>query len=137
MQQRARILFVDDEPDVLDGLQRSLRRERPKWDMHFANSGAMTLDLLRVQPADIVVSDLRMPGMDGAVLLGHIKREFPRTMRIVLSGYADSELFERAWPLAHLMLTKPCEHHALRAAIARMVGDETPAPAPAPRAVAR
>jgi DNA-binding NtrC family response regulator len=130
MQPKPRILFVDDEVDVLDALGRSMRRERPVWDMMFVSSGAQALEVLSLRPSDLVVSDLRMPGMDGAVLLEHIKRDFPKTTRVVLSGYADSDLFERAWPLAHLMLTKPCEHHKLREAIARMIGESSPAPGP-------
>lgn len=116
---RVKVLFVDDEVEILEGLRRVFRREG--WDMVFATSGQGALDELRRQKFDVVVSDLRMPGMDGAALLGQIKVEFPRVLRIVLSGYADSELFERAWPISHLMLTKPCEHSALRHAISRMV----------------
>lgn len=115
---RVRVLFVDDEVEILEGLRRIFRREG--WDMVFATSGTGALEELRRQKFDVVVSDLRMPGMDGAVLLARIKAEFPKTVRIVLSGYADSELFERAWPISHLMLTKPCEHSALRHAINRM-----------------
>jgi len=115
---RVRVLFVDDEVEILEGLRRIFRRE--SWDMVFATSGAGALEELRRQKFDVVVSDLRMPRMDGAALLGQIKAEFPKTVRIVLSGYADSELFARAWPISHLMLTKPCEHNALRHAINRM-----------------
>jgi YesN/AraC family two-component response regulator len=121
MASTARILFVDDEPDVLSAFRRIFHRERPVWEMVFASSGEAALEEMRRSPADVVVSDLRMPSMDGADLMQVLRREFPKTMRIVLSGYADSELFERAWPMAHLMLTKPCEHKQLRDAIARMV----------------
>jgi CheY-like chemotaxis protein len=123
MSTRPRILFVDDEPDVVEALQRALRRERLVWDMVFVTSAADALAELRRQHVDLVVSDLRMPVMDGAQLLVEVKREFPKTMRCVLSGYADSELFERAWPIAHVMLTKPCEHHVLRGTITRLLGD--------------
>jgi YesN/AraC family two-component response regulator len=122
--ERPRILFVDDEVAVLSGIQLALRRERPQWDMVFADSGAQALALLRQQSFDIVISDLRMPGMDGAALLAAVKTEFPKAVRIVLSGYADSSLFERAWPLSHLMLTKPCEAGALRDAIRRMLPEK-------------
>ena len=116
-------MFVDDELDVVEALQRALRRERPLWDMVFMTSAPEALDEMRRQQCDLVISDLRMPVMDGAQFLFEVKREFPKTMRCVLSGYADSELFERAWPIAHVMLTKPCEHHVLRGTITRLIGD--------------
>jgi CheY-like chemotaxis protein len=117
----ARILFVDDEPEMLAAFERLFRRERPGWEMIFCGSGEAALAELRRAPVDVVVSDLRMPVMDGATLMAAIRAEFPRTKRIVLSGYADSELFERAWPISHLMLTKPCEHKSLRDAIVGML----------------
>lgn len=124
MDQRPRILFVDDEPDILTAMQRLFRRDRPMWDMVFASSGAAAMEALRGAAFAVIVSDLRMPGMDGAELLGAVRSLFPETLRIVLSGYADSELFARAWPLSHLMLSKPCEHHKLRDAIAQMVTED-------------
>ena len=60
-----RILFVDDEPKVLEGIQRMLRPMRHEWDMVFAQSGQEALSILAEQPADVVVSDMRMPRMDG------------------------------------------------------------------------
>jgi DNA-binding NtrC family response regulator len=121
---RPRLLFVDDELDVVEALSRSLRRERPLWDMTFVTSAADALTELHRTPVALVVTDLRMPHMNGAELLTALKREFPKTMRCVLSGYADSELFDRALPIAHVMLTKPCEHTMLRSTIARLLGEQ-------------
>lgn len=60
-----RILFVDDERNVLDGLRRMLRNMRKEWDMAFCQGGEEALDALGGEPFDVVVSDMRMPGMDG------------------------------------------------------------------------
>ncbi len=75
-----RVLFVDDEPRVLAALQRMLQGRRPGWALRFAGGGAQALDLLADQPVDVVVSDLRMPGMDGAELLAAV-REGPGDTR--------------------------------------------------------
>ena len=64
-----RILFVDDEANVLDGLQNLLRKQRHHWDMVFAIDGQTALTELEKAPFDVIVSDMRMPGMDGATLL--------------------------------------------------------------------
>ncbi|MCF6243145.1 MAG: response regulator, partial [Bacteroidales bacterium] len=69
---KKRILFVDDEPNILQGLKRTLRQQRKQWDMVFTESGQQALELLAEQPYDAVVSDMRMPGMDGAQLLGEV-----------------------------------------------------------------
>jgi CheY-like chemotaxis protein len=118
---RVRVLFVDDEPDVLKALERIFRRERAHWDVRFACSGTAALEELRREGVDVVVSDLRMPVMDGAAFLAAVRSEFPKTIRIVLSGFADAQLLERAWPSSHMMLTKPCEHRSIRDAIVRLV----------------
>ena len=120
-EQRIRVLFVDDEPEILEALERIFRRERGHWDLRFAQSGSDALEELRREGVDVVVSDLRMPVMDGATFLAAVRAEFPKTIRIVLSESSDSQLFERAWPSSHMMLTKSCEHRSLRDAIARLV----------------
>jgi CheY-like chemotaxis protein len=61
-----RVLFVDDEPNILEGLRRMLRPLRQEWDMEFVNGGAEALEVLARAPVDVLVSDMRMPGMDGA-----------------------------------------------------------------------
>ena len=86
---KRRILFVDDEAKVLDGLRNLLRRQRHEWDMLFALSGAAALEELAKAPVDVIVSDMRMPGMDGAELLTRVRTLYPQTARIVLSGHAE------------------------------------------------
>ncbi len=114
-----RILFVDDEQHVLDGLKNILRRERKKWDMVFALGGKAALGELERGAFDVVVSDMRMPGMDGAALLGVVRQNFPSTARIVLSGYAEQAAMLRALPVAQQFLSKPCEPDLLRTVIDR------------------
>lgn len=114
-----RILFVDDEPNVLEGLQRTLRSQRHEWEMAFAPGGEAALAMLAAAPFDVVVSDMRMPGMDGAALLEIVRQQYPSMLRIVLSGYTEMEASLRAVPVAHQFLLKPCEPNTLRAAIDR------------------
>jgi HD-like signal output (HDOD) protein/ActR/RegA family two-component response regulator len=116
---RKRVLFVDDEPAILAGLQNLLYKDRRRWEMVFANGGEAALAHLRVRPFDVVVSDMRMPGMDGAVLLNLVKDEFPATARIMLSGHAEREAIVRALPALHQLLSKPCDAETLRRAIER------------------
>ena len=63
------IFFVDDEPNILSGLKRMFRSLRQEKDLYFAESGQDALDLMAEHPVDDIVSDMRMPGMDGATLL--------------------------------------------------------------------
>src|SRR3569833_133773 len=116
---RKRILFVDDEAPVLDGLRLRLHRFRDKWDMQFVDSGARAVERLEQAPFDVVVTDMRMPGMDGAELLGIVTERWPEIIRIVLSGYAELEQTVRLVPYAHQYYSKPCEAQQLENQIDR------------------
>jgi HD-like signal output (HDOD) protein len=126
-----RILFVDDEPKVLEGLQRMLRPQRKQWEMVFAGGGLEALAILETGPFDVIVTDMRMPAMDGATLLQHVQERFPSVIRVVLSGHVEMEAALRVAPVAHQFLSKPCDPEKLREAIERscqctsMVADET------------
>lgn len=115
---KSSILFVDDEVKVLQGLRRMLRGMRGEWAMAFAESGKEALELLEKTPADVVVSDMRMPGMDGAQLLDAVRRRHPGAARIILSGYADEESVLRTIGPAHQYLAKPCDSETLTRTIA-------------------
>jgi HD-like signal output (HDOD) protein/ActR/RegA family two-component response regulator len=132
---RARILFVDDESDVLNGLRDLLRKERQRWDMVFAVGGEQALAELQKAPFDVVVSDMRMPGMDGAELLGRVKAEYPGTARLVLSGHAEREATLRAVSVVQQFLSKPCDAGLLRTTIERTCGLHKLLESPAIRAV--
>ncbi|MDX9974720.1 MAG: response regulator [FCB group bacterium] len=114
-----RILFVDDETHVLEGLERMLFSMQGQWEMAFAPSGQEALALLKVDEFDLVVTDMRMPGMDGAALLSEVARLYPNTVRFVLTGQSDKETVFRSMGTAHQFLTKPCESKALKATIER------------------
>jgi HD-like signal output (HDOD) protein len=114
-----RILFVDDEVDVLQAMRRTLREMRHEWNMEFASSGGAALEELAKTPADVIVSDMRMPGMDGWELLAEVRKLYPQTVRLVLSGHADARSIMRAVGTAHQYLAKPCESGALKAAISQ------------------
>jgi HD-like signal output (HDOD) protein len=114
-----RVLFVDDEPLFLEGLQRMLRSQTHEWELAFANSGETALALMEASPFDVVVSDMRMPGMGGAALLARVREEHPHVVRIILSGQTELSTALRVVPIAHQFLTKPCDAEMLRVAIGR------------------
>jgi HD-like signal output (HDOD) protein/CheY-like chemotaxis protein len=113
------ILFVDDEPKILDGLKRTLRSMRGEWAMAFAGGGQEALEMLDRASFDVVVSDMRMPGMDGARLLDEVRRRFPHIVRIILSGHCDQALIYNSITATHQFLAKPCEVEQLKAVIER------------------
>ncbi len=109
-----RILFVDDEPMVLKGLQRTLRRMRNEWDMTFVSNGDEALDILSKRPMDVIVTDLKMPKMDGTQLLAEVKTRHPQMVRIILSGHLEHDITLRAVQAAHQSLAKPCDADVLK-----------------------
>jgi CheY-like chemotaxis protein len=114
-----RVLFVDDEPRVLEQLQQMLESQNHHWDMAFAPGGEAALMLLDATPFDVVVSDIAMPGMDGAALMKIVCERYPATVRIVLSAPQEMEEALRAVPVAHQFLLKPCDPNMLRVAVER------------------
>ncbi len=114
-----RLLFVDDETMVLDGLRRSLHGMRQEWEMNFVNSAAAALEALAKEPYDAVVSDMRMPLMDGAQLLEEIKLRHPDVVRMILSGQSSREAVYRSISPAHQFLTKPCDPKELVARLSQ------------------
>jgi HD-like signal output (HDOD) protein len=114
-----RILFVDDEPAILSGLRSLLHRQRKDWEMVFALGSEQAIEQLEAQPFQIVVTDMRMPKLDGAQLLHLVQERWPSTCRIVLSGHAEREAMLRVVPAMHVFLAKPCDSKTLRGAISR------------------
>jgi len=118
---RIRVLFVDDETSVLDGLRRAMYSMRGVWDMTFCASAIEALQTMSHSVPDVVISDMRMPGMNGAELLGEVKRLYPQVVRFILSGYAESQSVMRVAGTAHQYLSKPCDSGVLKLAISRTV----------------
>src|SRR6266700_5820753 len=114
-----RILFVDDEIDVLEAMRRAMHGMRSEWNMEFVLNGDAALESLARDPADVIVSDMRMPGMDGWQLLAKVKTLYPQTVRLVLSGQADPGAIMRLVGTAHQYIAKPGETQSLKAAIAQ------------------
>ena len=114
---RASILFVDDEPNVTDALRRALRAE--PLDLLSATSAEEALRILNGRAVDVVVSDEQMPGMAGSAFLGLVRRRYPRTIRIILSGHASLEAAVRAINEGEVyrFFLKPCNPTDLKVTI--------------------
>ncbi|MDQ3818404.1 MAG: response regulator [Acidobacteriota bacterium] len=113
------ILFVDDEPRVLEGLERMLHSMRHEWEMAFAEGGASALETLKAKPFDVVVTDMRMPGMDGPQFLREVRERHPQIVRIVLSGHSDKGMIMKSVDSAHQYLSKPCTAESLKETVMR------------------
>jgi len=109
-----KLLFVDDDSMVLAGLRRALHDMRGEWRVDFAGGGPAALDAMEKEPFDAVITDMRMPGMDGAELLEQIKDRHPEVIRIVLSGQSEKEAMLRSIVPAHQYLAKPCDIRDLK-----------------------
>ena len=114
-----RILFVDDQPEVLRGLKRALAAIPHDWDIEFSTSGEEALDLMSRSPFDVVVSDMRMPKMNGVELLSTVMERYPDTVRIILSGHSDREMILNSLNCSHQFLSKPCSTEKIRYTIER------------------
>jgi HD-like signal output (HDOD) protein/CheY-like chemotaxis protein len=115
------LLFVDDEPEVLQLLQGQFQPMRHEWNMSFVASGRQALEFMAARPVDVLITDMVMPEMDSSQLLAEVVKLYPRTVRIVLSGRADRESVLNLIGPAHQYLTKPCNAGDLRNAIARAI----------------
>ncbi|MFZ5642936.1 MAG: HDOD domain-containing protein [Bacillota bacterium] len=116
---KKRVLFVDDERNIIEGFRRMTRVMRDSWEVYFAEGGEDALKFLSEHTVDVIVSDMRMPGMTGAELLTIVMERFPSVIRIVLSGHSDQEMILQSVKCAHQYLLKPCTLDALTNAIER------------------
>jgi len=129
----AHVLFVDDDPNILRGLRRMLRSMQSQWTMDFVPSGQEALELLAQRPVDVLLSDMRMPRMDGATLLHEVRRRHPGVIRIILSGHSDSNLILHSLGATHQFLVKPCDPDRLKVTIERALALKRHALSPALR----
>ena len=118
---KVRLLFVDDESNVLQGLERMLRPMHREWNMSFVLSGSEALDILSREPCDVLICDMCMPGLDGSQVLERVRELYPDTTRIVLSGVSDRMESWKAISLAHTYLAKPCDGQTVKAVIAQAI----------------
>jgi len=113
------VLFVDDDIPTLEGLESRLKVLRDEWRMRFVNGAKAALLALEQQPADVVVTDMKMADMDGAELLRQVRQRWPEAVRLILSGHTSQDSILRSLPVAHQFLAKPCDLTQLRQVIVR------------------
>ena len=118
---KPRILFVDDEKNIIDGLTRMLRPYRYEWEMFFVLSGQEALEFMQHTNIDLLITDMRMPQMNGAELLQIVQEKYPQVIRVVLSGHSDENLIIESVKTAHQFLAKPCTAEALIDTILKML----------------
>ncbi|MEM6986164.1 MAG: HDOD domain-containing protein [Pseudomonadota bacterium] len=116
-----KVIFVDDESAILEGLRRGLRRKRGTWEMHFFERAEEALDYIRKFGVDVVVSDMRMPKMNGAEFLQSVQQIRPDAVRLALSGYADSQLILESAHAIHQFISKPTSINTITQTIERSV----------------
>ena len=121
---KKRILFVDDEPNILSSMRRMLRCLRKTAEMDFVESGREALEHLAVQPYHVVVSDMQMPGMNGTELLTKVKELYPETVRVMLTGQVDGDAKESTSGVVDRFLNKPCEQDEIKEVLLRACGKE-------------
>ncbi|MFQ5713835.1 MAG: HDOD domain-containing protein [Candidatus Scalinduaceae bacterium] len=114
-----RILFVDDNPEEIERLREMLTAVHKEWELEFAESGEEALKIMAKSPFDVVVSDMRMPKMDGAELLGNVMEYYPETVRIIQSWHSDKERVLRSVKSAHQFLSKPSSTETMKYTIER------------------
>ncbi len=113
------VLLVDDDANLLSSLERLIRRRCPAWEVTGATGGVAGLEAFDRFDFDVVISDLRMPKMDGIAFLREVREHHPRALRIVLSSYADEATAAGVAGVAHQFLNKPCPLDELAGAVER------------------
>lgn len=119
----ARVLFVDDEPNVLDGIRRGMRAYSEAWESVFASDGEEALALMERMPVHVVVTDIAMPVMDGKTLITRLYEAYPEVVVLVLSGHwTRTRAAEQLGPSVRF-LSKPAGRDRLAAAILDALGE--------------
>lgn len=118
---KTNILFVDDDPNILSGIKRMLLPLKSKSNVYFAESGKEALQILSEHNIDIVISDMKMPVMDGADLLDTINKNYPECIRILLSGYSDNNLILKSMHSTHQFYYKPLSSESLKDSILKFI----------------
>lgn len=118
---KSAILFVDDESNILDGFRRMLRSMRSEWSMTFATSGEEALQIMAEKSIDVIVTDMKMPVMNGAQLLVEVIKRHPATVRLVLSGQSEKEMVMKSLGCFHQFIAKPCDSVVLKKIITKIL----------------
>ena len=117
---KKRILFVDDESMLLEMYRLVFEQEKADWDIAFAPGAREALEMMEEEPFDVVISDMRMPGMSGADLFQEIMRRYPKTSRLLMSGYSDQEQVAKCLGATHQFIAKPFDIKLLKTTIWRV-----------------
>lgn len=115
------VLFVDDEPNILNGLKRFTRSKRAEWNLLFATGGEEALRAIQSAKVDMLVADMRMPGLDGADLMQRVSEVSSGTMRFILSGEADIHQTYRTVGRSHRYIAKPCDPQVIISTIEQLL----------------
>lgn len=116
------VLCVDDDPGVLSALRRALRAE--VWEVVTATNAAQALASLRHNPVEVIVSDERMPGMDGSEFLAEVRQRWPWIGRVLLTGYPGRSVLSRSLQTGiDFLIQKPWDDLALKATVRDLIGD--------------
>ncbi|MCA1945558.1 MAG: HDOD domain-containing protein, partial [Desulfovibrio sp.] len=116
---RRTVLFVDDDAGVLEGMRLTMHSLRNEWRALYAMNAQDALGLLEQQQVDVVITDIRMPGMDGVSFLRLVQERYPATVRVILSGYSEQESNLQSVKPAHQFLPKPCPTAVLKETLRR------------------
>ena len=114
------VLFVDDDPLLLEVYPFMLDEVADGWEVDVAESGAKAIEKLAARKFDVVVSDMRMPHMNGIQLMNEVRRLHPETSRIIISGQGDQEEIARSLETTHQFLCKPVRAKELVATLSRI-----------------
>lgn len=114
------ILFVDDETYILDSLRRCLRPMNDRWQILFAASAESALELMEQHHVDVLITDMVMPGCNGVELLKKVARNYPHTVRIILSGHTDQLAILGSTEVAHQFVNKPTSAEQLKTLVERI-----------------
>lgn len=115
------ILFVDNNENALSGMKRMLYSTKEEWNVFFANSRDTAIEIFEKKPIDVIISDIRMPGIDGNHFLKEVKEKYPKTIRITLSGYANDTLALKNSKIVHQSLIKPTNLQKIKNIIERTI----------------
>ncbi|QJB55917.1 response regulator [Pseudodesulfovibrio sp. zrk46] len=118
---KKRILFVDEDQNILDSFRAMLHVKRKDWKGSYASCANGGLELLGNEEFDVVVSDLRIPCLDGMEFLDKVRKVQPNAIRVVLSGYSDMQQLLNTTKYAHQFLSKPCSTNVLLDSIQRLL----------------
>lgn len=127
---RRRILIIDDEVSVVEGLRKAFHQYRARWEVSTATSGRDALSLLERKPFDAVICDARMPEMTGDEVLSSVAERWPRVVRVVLTGEVQQSSLEKLQRCAHHFFRKPATAASLFARIEQSLdaGDRLASP---------